>query len=107
MGYRLEGERITRTQQELKSEGTCPGTIQITNEGLPIVLMQDCQAIGGYPKLAHVIQADLPRLAQRPAHTRVRFVEVSHDEAIQKRRDLTSASKQFSQSLKQCDPNER
>jgi allophanate hydrolase subunit 2 len=39
-----------------------PGAIQVPGDGRPIVLLADCQTVGGYPKIATVIGADLPRL---------------------------------------------
>lgn len=81
MGLRLKGPPLSRKQGELVSEAVAPGAVQVTNDGLPIVLGVDGQTIGGYPKIAHVIRADLDRLAQLRPGTRVRFVRVSHDEA--------------------------
>jgi antagonist of KipI len=78
MGVRLDGPKLERTSSEdLLSEGVAPGTVQVPPNGKPILLLNDCQTIGGYPKLAHVITCDLPVAAQlRPADT-VRFSEVT------------------------------
>ena len=78
MGVRLEGPRLERSDDvDLLSEAVAPGTIQVPPNGKPILLLNDCQTIGGYPKLAHVITVDLPVAAQlRPADV-VRFSEVS------------------------------
>ena len=46
---------------ELVSEAVCPGAIQVTRDGQCIILGVDGQTIGGYPKIATVISADLPR----------------------------------------------
>jgi len=73
VGYRLAGPVIEKPDRELISEGACPGVIQITNEGQPIVLMRDSQLIGGYPKIACVTHNDLARLAQLRPGTWVRF----------------------------------
>ena len=81
MGLRLTGEPLTRTPGELVSEAVAPGAVQVTNDGLPIVLGVDGQTIGGYPKIAHVIRADLDALAQIRPGERVRFVRVTPDEA--------------------------
>ena len=77
MGLRLEGRPLPRSQaEELLSAPVCPGTVQVTNDGLPVVLGVDAQTIGGYPRLAHVITADLDKLGQlRPGET-VRFTWV-------------------------------
>jgi antagonist of KipI len=81
MGLRLTGEPLTRKPGELVSEPVAPGAVQVTNDGLPVVLGADGQTIGGYPKVAHVIRADLDRLAQLRPGTAVRFQRVTPDEA--------------------------
>jgi antagonist of KipI len=81
MGLRLKGEPITRRPGELMSEAVAPGAVQITNDGLPVVLGVDGQTIGGYPKIAHVIRADLDLLGQLRPGDRVRFITVSPEEA--------------------------
>ena len=81
MGLRLKGTPLARTPGELVSEAVAPGAVQVANDGLPIVLGADGQTIGGYPKVAHVIRADLDRLAQLRPGDRVRFVRVTSEEA--------------------------
>ncbi|MBI1904858.1 MAG: biotin-dependent carboxyltransferase family protein [Rhodocyclales bacterium] len=80
MGIRLEGPALTHAPQfghEIISDATVPGAIQVPGNGQPIVLLADAQTAGGYPKIATVISADLPRLAAlRPGET-VRFAAVS------------------------------
>lgn len=80
MGVRLVGEPLNRPTREMVSEAVAPGTVQITNDGLPIILGVDGQTIGGYPKIAHVISEDLPILGQlRPGQT-VRFQRCGESE---------------------------
>jgi 5-oxoprolinase (ATP-hydrolysing) subunit C len=81
MGLRLLGEPISRRPGELASEAVAPGAIQITNDGLPIILGVDGQTIGGYPKVAHVIAADLPKLGQLRPGNSVRFELVTLKDA--------------------------
>jgi antagonist of KipI len=81
MGLRLKGTPLARKPGELVSEAVAPGAVQVTNDGLPIVLGVDGQTIGGYPKVAHVIRADLDQLAQLSPGDRVQFVRVSQEEA--------------------------
>ncbi|MDN3702136.1 biotin-dependent carboxyltransferase family protein [Vibrio artabrorum] len=64
MGYRLSGDPITSPDITLLSEGIALGAIQIPPDGQPIVLLNDRQTIGGYPKVGCVARIDLPRLAQ-------------------------------------------
>ncbi len=82
MGVRLLGEPIPKRAGELTSEPVAPGAVQITNDGLPVVLGVDGQTIGGYPKVAHVIRADLDKLGQLRPGDAVRFVAVSEEEAV-------------------------
>jgi antagonist of KipI len=84
MGARLDGPLIWREDQgDLISEAVTPGTIQVPPNGKPILLLGDCQTIGGYPKLGHVITVDLPVAAQLCPGHHVRFQEVSLDVAHQ------------------------
>ncbi len=85
MGLRLRGEPLPPREpsifREIASEPVSPGAVQVSSDGQCIVLGVDGQTIGGYPKVAHVISADLDRLAQlRPGQV-VRFVGVSLVEA--------------------------
>src|SRR5213078_627447 len=59
MGLRLLGDPLERRPGELASEAVAPGAVQVTNDGRPVILGVDGQTIGGYPKVAHVIRADL------------------------------------------------
>ena len=78
MGVRFDGPELRRNDDvDLVSEAVAPGTIQVPPNGRSILLLGDCQTIGGYPKIAHVITVDLPLAAQLRAGDRVRFSEVS------------------------------
>ncbi len=77
-GYRLRGPAITHAAPpEILPEGALPGAVQVPGDGQPIVLMADGPTSGGYPKIATVVGADLPRLAQAAPGTRVRFRAVT------------------------------
>jgi antagonist of KipI len=86
MGIRLTGPPLTRPTVELLSEPICPGTVQITNEGLPVVLGPACQTIGGYPRAAHVVAADLDKLGQLRPGDEIRLDPVGREHAEQMRR---------------------
>jgi antagonist of KipI len=93
MGVRLDGPELKREDEsDLISEAVAPGTIQVPPSGKPILLLGDCQTIGGYPKIAHVITVDLGVAAQFRAGDRVRFSEVSlqdaHSLLLERERDL-------------------
>src|SRR5438552_7472233 len=81
MGLRLSGTPLQMPERELLSEPVCPGAVQVTHDGQCIVLGVDGQTIGGYPKIAHVIQADLSLLGQLRPGERVRFERVSLEKA--------------------------
>ena len=63
------------------SEPVAPGTIQVPPDGKPILLLNDCQTIGGYPKIAHVITVDLGAAARLRPDDVVQFREVKLEEA--------------------------
>ena len=82
MGVRLQGPELRReTQADLLSEPVAPGTIQVPPSGQPILLLGDCQTIGGYPKIAHVITVDLAAAAQLRPGDWVHFAETTLDVA--------------------------
>lgn len=83
MGYRLEGPEIEHSgPADIISDGIPSGAVQVPASGQPIVMMSDRQPTGGYTKIAVVIRADLPLLAQCfPGKSRVRFQAVTVDEA--------------------------
>lgn len=85
MGYRLHGDALSlKTPAELISSPVGFGTIQLLPNGQLIVLMADHQTTGGYPRIAAVITADLPRLAQLPVNTAIQFklIPLSNAEEI-------------------------
>lgn len=82
MGYRLEGPDLElMNHQDLLSEAVANGTIQITSDGTPIILLADRQTTGGYPKIAQIATVDLPILAQLKPGDTLKFKEISHDES--------------------------
>jgi antagonist of KipI len=82
MGIRLSGPRLMRPGGgDLVSAAVAPGTIQVPPDGNPIVLMADAQTLGGYPRVAHVIAADLPLVAQLAPGDSLRFVRTTLAEA--------------------------
>ncbi len=82
MGYRLSGPSLLLQQPiELISSATDTGIVQLLPEGNCIILMADHQTTGGYPRIASVIKADLPKLAQAGPGSRINFTGVSLQEA--------------------------
>ena len=90
MGLRLAGPplpHISAAAADTVSDAVTPGVIQVPGDGRAILLLADCQTVGGYPKIAVVIGADLPRLAHCLPGSRLRFAEVSADAALLARRE--------------------
>ncbi len=81
MGYRLEGQAINCDVDGILSEGICHGAVQIPADGQPIVLMNDRQTIGGYPKIGSVISLDTAKLGQLSQGAKVHFEPISMEKA--------------------------
>lgn len=86
MAYRLDGPRINhRGRADIISEPVVPGSIQVPNDGRPIILTVDAQVTGGYAKIATAISADLDLLAQVLPGDTIRFEETDQAAARQAR----------------------
>jgi allophanate hydrolase subunit 2 len=77
MGYRLQGPVIECALEGILSEGICHGAIQIPADGQPIVLLNDRQTIGGYPKIGSALSLDTAKLAQLMPGSTVGFEPIS------------------------------
>lgn len=97
MGIRLDGAPLKgRDGFDIISDGIVFGSVQVPKSGMPIVLMADHQTTGGYAKIATVISADLPLLAQVRPNDAVCFeqTDVKTAEKIAKKK-----AKQFKKRL--------
>ncbi len=81
MGYRLQGRAIKADINGILSEGICYGAVQIPADGQPIVLLNDRQTIGGYPKIGAVISQDCAKLSQLRQGDKVHFEPISMSKA--------------------------
>jgi biotin-dependent carboxylase-like uncharacterized protein len=82
MGLRLAGPALTHVAgADIVSDAVTPGAIQVPGDGRPIVLLADCQSVGGYAKIATVIAADLPRLGRLLPGNTLRFMAVDVEQA--------------------------
>lgn len=89
MGYRLAGPPLVRSKKdEILSAPTCLGTVQVPANGVPIALMADHQTTGGYPRIAEIASADVPRLAQIAPGGTVHFARCGLDMAAELRKDM-------------------
>ena len=81
MGIRLLGKALEYQGQPMISEGIPLGAVQVPPDGQPIVLLNDRQTIGGYPRLGALTPLALARLAQCLPGTQVRLRPVVQDVA--------------------------
>lgn len=81
MGCRLHGLPLLAPGEEMVSAGVTRGTVQLLPSGQLVVLMAAHQTTGGYPRIAHVITASMPALAQIQTGKNVNFALVAHPEA--------------------------
>jgi antagonist of KipI len=81
MGLRLLGQPLEIPEREMVSEAVGLGSVQVTRNGQCIILGVDGQTIGGYPKIAQVISADIDKLGQLRPGDSIRFKKVTVPEA--------------------------
>lgn len=81
MGIRLTGQPLLSTQGGIISEGIPLGAVQIPPDGQPIVLMNDRQTIGGYPRLGALTPIACTTLAQCLPGTEVWLTPMSASQA--------------------------
>lgn len=85
VGIRLDGETpLERSNhQELPSEGTAVGAIQVPASGQPVLFLADHPLTGGYPVIAVVAGYHLDLAGQIPINARIRFNPVAAFEELQ------------------------
>ncbi|GGE63262.1 hypothetical protein GCM10011533_14590 [Streptosporangium jomthongense] len=86
MGVRLTGPRLQCQISTLVSEGINLGGVQVPPDGQPIVLLNDRQTIGGYPRLGSLSPLAASRLAQCLPRERVKLVARSSEAALKQYR---------------------
>ncbi len=83
MACKLKGTAIaTHDGSDIISDGIVEGSVQVSSDGQPIVMLADHQTTGGYAKIATVIPPDVSVLAQLRPGDRVAFRAVSAAEAV-------------------------
>jgi biotin-dependent carboxylase-like uncharacterized protein len=87
MGIRLLGPQLVYQGAPMISEGIPLGAVQVPPDGQPIVLLNDRQTIGGYPRLGALTPLALAQLAQCMPGAVVRFRAVVQDEAWREQQD--------------------
>lgn len=87
MGVRCTGPSIWQhPRYSMRSEALSNGTIQLPPDGQPLVLLNDHQTIGGYPRLGTLASYSIYALAQQRPGQFIRFNPVSLPE-LQIKRD--------------------
>jgi antagonist of KipI len=101
MGYRLQGPEIAHKEQaDIISDGIVLGSVQVPADRQPIVMMADHQTTGGYPKIATVISADIPLLAQcMPGASTVTFRATAVEEAQARYREIMETFEEFKEKI--------
>lgn len=88
MGMRLRGRELRLSGAlSIPSEPIVRGSVQVSGDGVPTVLLVDHQTTGGYPKIATVIAPDIDRLVQSRSGDMVRFAAVSAADAVHEARE--------------------
>jgi antagonist of KipI len=83
MACRLQGPAVeAKNGYDIISDGIAAGSVQISGSGRPIVMLADHQTAGGYAKIATVITADLPVLAQLRPGRIVKFAFVTPEQGV-------------------------
>lgn len=100
MGYRLSGASIKPdTSADIISEPVALGSVQVPNDGNPIILLNDRQTVGGYTKIATVIDSDIVDVIQKRPGETIQFEWVTFNEANEildrKNRKLEDAIKKL------------
>jgi biotin-dependent carboxylase-like uncharacterized protein len=74
---RFTGIPLRRASGDIATVGVVPGALQLPPDGLPILLLANCQSTGGYPVVAVVCSADLRLAAQLRPGAVVRLESIS------------------------------
>ena len=82
VGVRLEGKKMQPGEERL-SEPSCPGVIQVTNDGALVIHGPDGPTIGGYKKVGVVCSADMDRVGQLRSRDEVKLQTITQAEAIE------------------------
>ncbi len=100
MGVRLKGEFLPlNAALSIPSEPIVRGSIQVSGDGVPTVLLSDHQTTGGYPKIATVISADMSGLVQLRNNDRLQFKAVDAQTAIKIARDYAKETQEYLQRI--------
>jgi len=100
MGMQLIGPKLElKRALSIPSEPVVKGSIQVSGDGIPTILLADHQTTGGYPKIATVISSDINRLVQFRSNQSVKFILINNNEALQKARKFLDMKEKYLQKI--------
>jgi len=100
MGMQLTGPKLElKSALSIPSEPVVKGSIQVSGDGIPTILLADHQTTGGYPKIATVISSDINRLVQLRSNQNVEFIIINSNEALQKTRKFLDMKEKYLQKI--------
>ena len=73
VGYRIK-ESLENNLCSILTSAVLPGTVQLTPSGKCIILMQDCQVTGGYPRILQLSEIAIARVSQKITGDKIQFV---------------------------------
>jgi biotin-dependent carboxylase-like uncharacterized protein len=102
MACKLTGPVITGKQAtDIISDGIALGSIQVSSNGQPIIMLSDRQTTGGYAKIASVISTDISSLSQCKPGDEVRFQIITLKDAQRIYKTHSRFMKKFQKAMKQ------
>lgn len=103
MGYRLEGPKIEhKNGADIITDGIAEGSIQVSGNGKPIIMLADSQTTGGYTKIATVITIDIDIVSQKKPGDLIAFEKIDLKTAqklIKKRKEIYESIKKQNKEL--------
>ena len=100
MGMQLTGPKLElKSALSIPSEPVVKGSIQVSGDGIPTILLADHQTTGGYPKIATIISSDINRLVQLRSNQNVEFILINSNEALQKTRKFLDMKEKYLQKI--------
>jgi biotin-dependent carboxylase-like uncharacterized protein len=101
MGVRLAGPSLRpNATLDMPSEAIVRGSIQVSGDGVPTVLLADHQTTGGYPKIATIVSDDLDGFVQLRSRSQVAFKRITPATAVESARTRHLSHEQMLESLK-------
>ena len=73
VGYRLK-ESLENNLSSILTSAVLPGTVQLTPSGKCIILLQDCQVTGGYPRILQLSEIAIARVSQKITGDKIQFI---------------------------------